>query len=607
MELLKNGTHHFSLQERKAPELYREQFPYTGVPRIRFDMVDILPTIPEKIWITDTTFRDGQQSRPPYTPKQIAHIYGLLHKLGGKHGLIRQTEFFIYSDKDREALALCQAQGHRFPEITSWIRADQGDFALVKGLGLKETGILTSVSDYHIFLKLKSDRAKVMDSYLGIVKDCLTEGIVPRCHFEDITRADIYGFCLPFAERLLELSQEAKMPVKVRLCDTMGYGVTYSGAVLPRSVPRLVHAFHSELGYPSEQLEWHGHNDFHKVHVNAATAWLYGCSANNTSLLGYGERTGNPPLEAAVIEYISLTGDDSIDTTVITEIAEYFRDEIEADIPRNYPFVGEDFNTTRAGIHADGILKNPEIYNIFDTDKVLNRPIRTMVTDKSGYAGIARWLNENVPLIKQGKSPEVTKRDPGIKHIASWVEDQYERGRTTAISSDELMVHARRYLPGLFESELDKVKDEVKKIAMAISEDVASAKELRNLDSKGMDGYLEEIVRREGTIQLLAVTNLDGKRISQIYAHHGEKALFRNLLTKDFKEKEWFQEVVRTSEPYYSHLFFSIYTNRLIMTAAMPIKDAKGSVRAVMDIDFVFDELMKLINKLPEGVVGERD
>jgi len=607
MNLLKAVPRHFPLQERKAPELYRDQFPYDAVPRIRFDMVDILPTVPENIWITDTTFRDGQQSRPPYTPKQIAHIYSLLHKLGGPAGLIRQTEFFIYSDKDREALALCQEQGHRYPEITSWIRADAGDFQLVKSLGLKETGILTSVSDYHIFLKLKSDRAKVMDSYLGIVKDCLAEGIVPRCHFEDITRADIYGFCLPFAEKLLELSQEAKIPVKVRLCDTMGYGVTYSGAVLPRSVPRLVHAFHSELGYPSELLEWHGHNDFHKVHVNAATAWLYGCSANNTSLLGYGERTGNPPLEAAVIEYMALTGDDSIDTTVITEIADYFRNEIEADIPRNYPFVGEDFNTTRAGIHADGILKNPEIYNIFDTDRILRRPIRTMVTDKSGYAGIARWLNENVPLIKQGKIEPVTKRHPGIKHIAVWVEEQYKHGRTTAISSDELMVHARRYLPGLFESELERVKEEVKKIAMAIAEDVAGAKEVANLDPDEMDEYFEDIVRREGTIQLLAVTNTDGKRISQIYAHHGEKALFRNLLTKDFKEKEWFREVLRTRQPYFSHLFFSIYTNRLIMTAALPIKDAEGNVRAVIDIDFVFDELMKLINKLPDGVAGERD
>ena len=203
MSLIKKKTEHMTLIERDEPELYRDQFPYDAIPRIRFDGVEVPLDVPSDIWITDTTFRDGQQSRPPYTPEQIAHIYGLLHKLGGKNGLIRQTEFFIYSEKDREALALCQDTGHRFPEITSWIRADKGDFQLVKNLGLKETGILTSVSDYHIFTKLRSDRAKVMDSYLGIVKDCLAEGIIPRCHFEDITRADIYGFCLPLAEELL--------------------------------------------------------------------------------------------------------------------------------------------------------------------------------------------------------------------------------------------------------------------------------------------------------------------------------------------------------------------------------------------------------------------
>ncbi len=606
MNLLTAEKLRFPLVERDEPELYRDQFPYSAVPRIRFDGIDVPMDLPPDIWITDTTFRDGQQSRPPYTPEQIADIYELLHKLGGKKGLIRQTEFFIYSEKDRKALELCQAKGHRFPEITSWIRADSGDFKLVKALGLKETGILTSVSDYHIFLKLKSDRKKTMDAYVGIVAECLAEGIVPRCHFEDITRADIEGFCLPLAEKLLEMSRQAKIPVKVRLCDTMGYGVTYPGAALPRSVPRLVRAFRQGLGYPAEWLEWHGHNDFHKVHVNAATAWLYGCAANNASLLGYGERTGNPPLEGAVIEYMSLTGDDSVDASVITEIAEYFRKEVGADIPANYPFVGAEFNTTRAGIHADGILKNPEIYNIFDTEAILKRPIRTMVTDKSGFAGIARWLNENVPSVKEGRHEEVTKRHPGIKHIASWVEEEYAHGRTTAISSEELMVRARRFLPGLFESSFDRARDEAVRIARAIAEEVTGADELKRLDPAAMDAYLQEIVKREGSIQLLAITNTEGKRVSQIYAQHGEKALFRNLLTKDFSEKEWFREVLRTGEPYFSHLFFSIYTERLILTAGMPIKAQDGKVRGVIDIDFRFDELMKLINDLPEGVAGEK-
>ena len=106
MDLIKHKTPHFPLRETDDPELYRDQFPFEAVPRIRFDGVEVPVNVPGDIWITDTTFRDGPQSRPPYTPEQIAHIYNLMHRLGGEKGLIRQTEFFIYSEKDREALAL---------------------------------------------------------------------------------------------------------------------------------------------------------------------------------------------------------------------------------------------------------------------------------------------------------------------------------------------------------------------------------------------------------------------------------------------------------------------------------------------------------------------
>ena len=115
-----------------------------------------------------------------------------------------------------------------------------------------------------------------MDKYLGIVKDALALGIRPRCHFEDITRADFYGFVVPFANELMRLMAEAKTPIKIRMCDTMGYGVPYPGAALPRSVPGIVYGLRFYSGVPSELLEWHGHNDFHKVEVNAATAWLDG-------------------------------------------------------------------------------------------------------------------------------------------------------------------------------------------------------------------------------------------------------------------------------------------------------------------------------------------
>jgi len=378
---------------------------------------------PEEIWITDTTFRDGQQSCSPFTVEQIAQLYKMMHRLGGPKGLIRQSEFFIYSEKDRQAVRRCQEFGYEFPEITSWIRAHEKDFQLVKEMGLKETGILVSCSDYHIFKKMNLTRRQAMDKYLGIVKSALDSGIRPRCHFEDITRADFYGFVVPFARALMELSRESCIPIKIRACDTLGYGVTYPGVSLPRSVQGIIYGLKYYAEVPSAQLEWHGHNDFYKVVTNAATAWLYGSAAVNCALLGIGERA-------------SLRGtDDGMDFTVITEIAEYFEYELGYEIPPRTPFVGRNFNTTRAGIHADGLLKDEEIYNIFDTAKILNRPVAVAVDSHSGLAGIAHWMNGYFKL----KGPHaVDKKSRMVQEVKRLVDAEYENGRNTAMGDLEL-------------------------------------------------------------------------------------------------------------------------------------------------------------------------
>ena len=357
----------------------------------------------------------------------------MLHRLGGPNGLVRQSEFFLYSAKDREAVEKCLELGYEFPQVTSWIRANEKDFELVKQFGIKETGILVSCSDYHIFKKMNLTRAQAMDKYLAIVKKALERGIVPRCHFEDITRADYFGFVVPFAIELMNLSRESGIPIKIRACDTMGYGVTYPGTALPRSVQGIIYGFRYYAEIPSEQLEWHGHNDFYKAVVNSATAWLYGCSAVNTTLLGIGERTGNTPLEAMAIEYASLRGSTGgMDLSVITEIAEYFEHEMGFEIT---PFVGKNFNVTKAGIHADGMLKDQEIYNIFDTEKILNRPARVVVDGFSGIAGIAFWINSFYSVPEEMR---LDKHDPLIAKMKERVDAQYADGRTTVISDGEL-------------------------------------------------------------------------------------------------------------------------------------------------------------------------
>ena len=435
------SKYQYELQDVEEPNLYREIYDYQSIPKIAFNNRLVPINMPDDIWMTDTTFRDGQQSVSPFTPRQIEQLFKYMSQLGGPKGLVRQSEFFLYTDKDREALERCQALGLRFPEITTWIRANPSDFKLVKAAGVKETGILVSCSDYHIFKKMHLTRAQAMDKYLRIVEAALEEGILPRCHFEDITRADFYGFVLPFAEQLMRLSRESDMPIKIRACDTMGYGVSYPGAALPRSVPGIIYGLNHYAQVPSEQLEWHGHNDFYKVVSNAGTAWLYGCSSINCSLLGIGERTGNCPLEAMAIEYQALRGtEDGMDLTVVTEIAEFMEREIGIEISPRQPFVGRHFNVTRAGIHADGMLKDEEIYNIFDTTKILNRPATVAVDSHSGLAGVAHWMNAFFRL--KGDNA-LDKQDPMVQAVKQMVDDLYTEGRNTVMGDEELEVFVR--------------------------------------------------------------------------------------------------------------------------------------------------------------------
>ena len=195
--LLEDETYKYKLQDVAEPNLYRDLYSYTEIPKVTFNHRRVPLGMPEEIWITDTSLRDGMQSVEPYTVEQIVEIYKLLSKLGGPYGIIRQTEFFVYSEKDREALRRCQELGLKFPEITTWIRANKEDFKLVKDLGIRETGILVSCSDYHIFNKLKMTRQQAMDQYLSAVAQAFEAGVMPRCHLEDITRADFFGFVVP--------------------------------------------------------------------------------------------------------------------------------------------------------------------------------------------------------------------------------------------------------------------------------------------------------------------------------------------------------------------------------------------------------------------------
>ncbi len=581
-----------TLAEPEKPQLHRELFPYSSICRTPFDGILLSPKPSEKFFITDTTFRDGQQARPPYSVKQIAKIFDLLHKLGGKSGLIQASEFFIYSAKDRKAIEMCRSRGYRFPRITAWTRAHKDDLKLARDMEFDEVGMLTSVSDYHIFMKLGKTRQQAMDMYLDVARQALEWGIIPRCHFEDVTRADIYGFCLPLAQKLMELGKEASMPVKIRLCDTMGYGVPYAGAALPRSVQRIVRAFIDEASVPGEYLEWHGHNDFHKVLVNGVSAWLSGCAAVNATLLGFGERTGNTPLEALVIEYISLTGEDAAaNTPVISEIADFFEKELDYHIPHNYPFVGRDFNATSAGVHVDGLDKCEEIYNIFDTEQILSRTVPIIITDKSGRAGVSYWINNTFKLSGDKK---ISKRHPEVGHIYDDIMSIYEKtGRNTSFAHDEMLTLVQCHMPELFESEFAAMK----RLAGTLSSHLLlkMAKDVTLLDDiDSTEKNLELFITHYSFIQYIYITDTHGK----LFCSASTAPAIVDRYAKqpkgfDLSDREWFKVPMQTGNLHIMDVYQSYFTGKLIITVSCAITNAQDDICGVISADIQLEELLR--------------
>jgi isopropylmalate/homocitrate/citramalate synthase len=430
--------------EVMKPNLYKEVFPYDEIPKVKFNNIQLPMDIPEGIWITDTTFRDGQQSMTNMHTEQMVRLFDYLHELDNESGIIRQTEFFLYTQKDRKAVEACMEKGYKFPEITSWIRANKEDFNLVKSMGITETGILMSCSDYHIFNKLGKNRQEAMKMYLDIAYAALENGIVPRCHFEDITRADFYGFVVPLAKNLIGMMKESKINVKIRACDTLGLGISHGGVELPRSVPAIIHGLRYYAGVPSQSIEWHGHNDYYRAVTNSTASWLYGGASVNTTVFGIGERVGNTPLEAMIIEYAQIKGNiKNMNLEVINEMKNYFEKELNYEIPVKTPFVGKEFNVTKAGIHADGLLKDEEIYNSFDTGKILGKPPLVAINSYSGISSLAYWINSYFGL-KGGN--KIQKNDSRLIPLKNKIDAEYENGRTTNITSEEMGALSNMYV-----------------------------------------------------------------------------------------------------------------------------------------------------------------
>ncbi len=421
------------LLDLEQPEYFPESFPRDDFPR--YDWETRPSGLPLRAWTTETTHRDGQQGGLPLTVEQGLAIYDLLCGFTGESGAIAQAEFFVYRPADRAILegALERYRGGAPIEPTTWIRAAARDVELVRSLGVRETGMLASISDYHTFHKFTpGGRRQATDAYLDAVRMALAAGIRPRLHLEDATRAST-DLILAFVDAVLKIAAPygEELRPKFRVCDTMGLGLPYDDVALPRSIPRLFRRL-AAAGLRPTDLEFHPHNDTWLIVANCLAAVREGCAVINGTCLGKGERTGNAPIEGVLLHLIGMGyfADVRPDFTALNDLATLYA-EMGYPVPAAYPLYGRDAHRTRAGIHADGLNKFWWMYAPFDVPNLLGRPLEVSITKDSGAAGL-------VFLIRQHLGLEIDKDDPRLRSLSATLVDLFDEGRQTGVEWEEL-------------------------------------------------------------------------------------------------------------------------------------------------------------------------
>src|SRR5579859_4570828 len=415
------------------PDYFPDSFPQDSFPR--YVWTERPATLPGSAWTTETTHRDGQQGGLPLTTETGLRIYDILCRFTADSGAIRQAEFFVYRPSDRALLEAALERYHSGAPIepTTWIRAAAKDVMLLQSLGVRETGMLASASDYHTFHKFKpGGRNQAAQTYLDAVKVTLDAGIRPRLHLEDATRAP-REFIKPFVEETLKLADSygGALRPKFRVCDTMGLGLPYEDVAWPRSIPGIFRELRA-LGLHPDDLEFHPHNDTGLVVANCLAAIRAGCGVINGTALGKGERTGNAPLEMVLLHLIGMGyfAEKQPDFTALNDLVALYA-ALGEPIPQKYPLYGRDAHRTRAGVHADGLNKFWWMYAPFNVPELLGRPLEVSLTKDSGLAGL-------IFLIRQHLGVDLSKDDPELLSIYNWMMAEFDNGRQTSIEWEEL-------------------------------------------------------------------------------------------------------------------------------------------------------------------------
>lgn len=342
----------------------------------------------QKIYLVDTTLRDGEQTAGiVFANREKIQIARMLDEIG-----IDEIEAGIpvMGGDEKETVTAIAKLGLK-AKVMAWNRAVISDIQESLRCGVDAVAISIATSDLHIEHKLRSTREEVLERMVKAVEYAKKEGVYVSANAEDASRSD--------EEFLLEFIKAAKNAGadRIRYCDTVGI-------MTPMEIYKRIERIRKAVDI---DIEMHTHNDFGMATANAIAGVYAGATHVGVTVNGLGERAGNAALEEVImaLKYL-LNFDMEQKTQKLRELCEYVSKASNRILPSWKAIVGTSVFTHESGIHADGALKNPRTYEVFDPEDVgLKR--RFVVGKHSGTAGIKKKLEEHNIFIDDNLAREI--------------------------------------------------------------------------------------------------------------------------------------------------------------------------------------------------------